>query len=158
MIHDLHFSISTGCFYRQPIADVLHWFAEFGFTDLEICSFPAHLDFHDPQKVRLARQKIEESGLRALSFHAPFADQIDIASWEEPVRRRSVEELLWACDAAKELGSKVKVVSMPCWELFRDQPASYKERERLLQKQCPIRYVFCYRLHDSVVWVINYQS
>ena len=30
-------------------------------------------------------------------------------------------------DAAKELGSKVKVVSMPCWELFRDQPASYKD-------------------------------
>lgn len=110
MIHDLHFSISTGCFYRQPIADVLHWFAEFGFTDLEICSFPAHLDFHDPQKVRLARQKIEESGLRALSFHAPFADQIDIASWEEPVRRRSVEELLRACDAAKELGTEFIVL------------------------------------------------
>jgi len=55
-------------------------------------------------------------------------------------------------DAAKELGSKVKVVSMPCWELFRDQPASYKESESLLQKQCSIRYVFYYRLHDSVVW------
>merc|ERR1712113_209173 len=31
-------------------------------------------------------------------------------------------------DAAKELsGKKVRVVSMPCWELFREQPASYKD-------------------------------
>jgi hypothetical protein len=30
-------------------------------------------------------------------------------------------------DAAKEMGKKVRVVSMPCWELFRSQPASYKE-------------------------------
>merc|ERR1712048_435101 len=30
-------------------------------------------------------------------------------------------------DAAKEMGQKVRVVSMPCWELFRSQPASYKE-------------------------------
>jgi len=31
-------------------------------------------------------------------------------------------------DAAKEMsGKKVKVVSMPCWELFREQPAEYKD-------------------------------
>merc|ERR1719367_1932238 len=30
-------------------------------------------------------------------------------------------------DAAKEMsGKKVRVVSMPCWELYRAQPASYK--------------------------------
>jgi len=31
-------------------------------------------------------------------------------------------------DAAKEMsGKKVRVVSMPCWELFREQPASYRD-------------------------------
>merc|ERR1711982_194774 len=30
-------------------------------------------------------------------------------------------------DAAKEMRQKVRVVSMPCWELFRAQPDSYKE-------------------------------
>jgi len=39
-------------------------------------------------------------------------------------------------DAAKELGDKkVKVVSMPCWELFRAQPDSYKDA--LLPKDVP---------------------
>jgi len=39
-------------------------------------------------------------------------------------------------DAAKEMsGKKVRVVSMPCWELFREQPASYKEE--LLPKNTP---------------------
>merc|ERR1711963_156828 len=39
-------------------------------------------------------------------------------------------------DAAKEMsGKKVRVVSMPCWELFRAQPASYKDA--LLPKDVP---------------------
>merc|ERR1712190_548751 len=42
--------------------------------------------------------------------------------------------LCW--DVAKEMsGKKVRVVSMPCWELFREQPASYKED--LLPKKHP---------------------
>merc|ERR1719291_1179055 len=39
-------------------------------------------------------------------------------------------------DAAKEMeGKKVRVVSMPCWEIFRSQPASYKDA--LLPKGVP---------------------
>mmetsp|Transcript_48692 Transcript_48692/g.89814 ORF Transcript_48692/g.89814 Transcript_48692/m.89814 type:complete len:777 (-) Transcript_48692:118-2448(-) len=39
-------------------------------------------------------------------------------------------------DAAKELdGKKVRVVSMPCWELFRAQSAEYKEK--ILPKDVP---------------------
>jgi len=39
-------------------------------------------------------------------------------------------------DAAKEMeGKKVRVVSMPCWELFRSQPADYKDA--LLPKGVP---------------------
>merc|ERR1719183_1718968 len=38
-------------------------------------------------------------------------------------------------DAAKEMQRKVRVVSMPCWELFRSQPESYKEA--LLPKSVP---------------------
>merc|ERR1712151_361106 len=38
-------------------------------------------------------------------------------------------------DAAKEMGNKVRVVSMPSWELFREQPESY--RESLLPKGVP---------------------
>jgi len=45
-------------------------------------------------------------------------------------------EVSLCVDAAKELsGKKVRVVSMPCWELFRVQPASYKDA--LLPKGVP---------------------
>merc|ERR1719408_128771 len=39
----------------------------------------------------------------------------------------SGSELQWAMDAAKELGSGVRVVSMPCFERFDRQDAAYKE-------------------------------
>ncbi|MDF1859119.1 MAG: sugar phosphate isomerase/epimerase [Verrucomicrobiales bacterium] len=106
----LQFSISTGCFYQIPIHEVLHWFAKYEFTDLEICSFPAHLDFHHHEQVLDAGRRIRESGLNALSFHAPFDESIDIASWDEPVRTRSIDELRLACDAAKNLGSQFIVL------------------------------------------------
>lgn len=35
-------------------------------------------------------------------------------------------ELQWACDAAKELGAGVRVVSMPCFERFDRQSDEYK--------------------------------
>jgi len=41
-------------------------------------------------------------------------------------------EVSLCVDASKELNKKVRVVSMPCWELFREQPASY--RDALLPK------------------------
>jgi len=45
-------------------------------------------------------------------------------------------EVSLCVDAAKEMsGKKVRVVSMPCWELFREQPASY--RDALLPKGVP---------------------
>jgi transketolase len=39
----------------------------------------------------------------------------------------SGSELQWAVDAAKELGPGVRVVSMPCMEIFDRQPDAYKE-------------------------------
>jgi len=44
-------------------------------------------------------------------------------------------EVQLCVEAAKLLGGKVRVVSMPCWELFRDQPAAYKDA--LLPKGVP---------------------
>jgi transketolase len=49
----------------------------------------------------------------------------------------SGSELQWAMDAAKELGSGVRVVSMPCFERFDRQDAAYKEE--VLPKSCTKR-------------------
>lgn len=115
------FSISTGCFYRSPIQEVLHWFREFEFVDLEICSFPAHLDYHELEKVAETADLLREEGLRAHSFHAPFADSIDISSWDQSVRRDSVDELRQACDAARRIGASY-IVLHPGPEKERNLP------------------------------------
>merc|ERR1712061_495292 len=44
-------------------------------------------------------------------------------------------EVSLCVDAAKEMSKKVRVVSMPCQEIFRSQPADYKEA--LLPKSVP---------------------
>jgi len=46
-------------------------------------------------------------------------------------------ELQWACDAAEELGSGIRVVSMPNFEAFDRQPQSYKDE--VLPKACTRR-------------------
>merc|ERR1719460_2078628 len=43
-------------------------------------------------------------------------------------------ELQWACDAAKEIGAGVRVVSLPNFEAFDRQPQSYKDE--VLPKAC----------------------
>jgi len=44
-------------------------------------------------------------------------------------------EVSLCVDAAKEMGKKVRVVSMPCWEFYRAQPQEYKDA--LLPKNVP---------------------
>lgn len=124
-------AISTGCFYRSPLAEVLHWFGEYGFRDLEICSFPAHLDFHSAAEVERAARALEREGLNPLSFHAPFADRIDIASWEASVRRNSVAELRRACEAARDLGSRYIVLHPGPEQEGRLQPHEWYPKMQL---------------------------
>lgn len=102
--------ISTGCFYQTPIADVLPLFADHGYDQLEICSFPRHLDLHQPGDVERAAGEIERNELSALSLHAPFADHIDISAWDESERLAAVEELGNACRSAKILGATYVVL------------------------------------------------
>ncbi|MDB6134823.1 MAG: hypothetical protein JWM59_3066 [Verrucomicrobiales bacterium] len=98
--------LSTGCFYRQPILDVLPAIRAEGFEDIEICSFPKHLDYHSEAEVHKAGEMILSLGLRVVSFHAPFADQIDITSFDPNQREASIAELILACTAAARLGAR----------------------------------------------------
>lgn len=102
--------LSTGCFYRRSIFEVLEEVRRSGFTEIEICSFPAHLDYHNHDKVKQAGECIEALGLVPHSFHAPFADAIDITSLNPAVREAAVEELLTACRAAAVMKAKYIVL------------------------------------------------
>lgn len=96
--------LSTGCFYSRPILSVLDEIHDNGFDSIEVCSFPAHLDYHNQDAVARAGEKIRALGIRPVSFHAPFADQIDITALEPAAREAAVGELLLACEAAAVIG------------------------------------------------------
>ncbi len=92
--------LSTGCFYQKSIIDCLETIRASGFSMIEVCSSPSHLDYHDLDAVRRAAAMIAELDLEAYSFHAPFADHIDISSLEPATRDRALEEILDAAEAA----------------------------------------------------------
>ncbi len=95
--------LSTGCFYHQSILDCLPLIRESGFSMIEVCSSPEHVDFHDSKSVERAAERIAELGMEAYSFHAPFAPKIDIASSDDKQRAASVAEIYRAAEAAAHL-------------------------------------------------------
>ena len=92
--------LSTGCFYHRNILDCLPLIRESGFSMIEVCSTPEHLNFHDLKSVHRAAERIKELGMEAYSFHAPFAPHIDIASSDDGQRSASVAEIFKAAEAA----------------------------------------------------------
>jgi sugar phosphate isomerase/epimerase len=96
--------LSTGCFYQQSIFDCLERIRESGFSMIEVCFSPTHLDYHDSVAVQKAARQIQLLGMEAYSFHAPFADGLDISSPNMPDRQRALDEILRAAEAAALLG------------------------------------------------------
>jgi sugar phosphate isomerase/epimerase len=96
--------LSTGCFYRTPLVDCLETIRGSGFSMIEVVFSPPHLDYRNPQAVQEAAARIDALGLEAYSFHAPFADDIDISSLEPACREHALAEILRAVEAAASLG------------------------------------------------------
>lgn len=95
--------LSTGCFYRTSIFECLEAIREAGFQTIEVCSFPAHLDYHNQESVKRAGELIRALGCDPFSFHAPFADHIDITSLDANVWQRAIDEIFRAAEAASIL-------------------------------------------------------
>jgi sugar phosphate isomerase/epimerase len=95
---------------QTPIFDCLERIRSAGFTIIEVCSFPAHLNYHDREAVKRASTLINQLELEPYSFHAPFADHIDITSLDAQVRDASVREIVRAAEAAAELGVRHFVI------------------------------------------------
>lgn len=107
---DWTIGLSTGCCWKAKIFDCLEDIRDCGFDLIEICSHPGHLDYHDLPLVRRAASMIRTLGLEAHSFHAPFAERIDITSLDEGARGAARQELTRAAEAAALLEAKYFVV------------------------------------------------
>ncbi len=102
--------LSTGCFYNTSIFECLARIRDAGFGLVEICSFPAHLDYHDRSKVERAANLLRRLNLEPYSFHAPFAERIDITALDPAHRQSSAREILRAAEAAATLGVRYFVI------------------------------------------------
>jgi sugar phosphate isomerase/epimerase len=102
--------LSTGCFWQTSIFDCLEDIRNSGFGRIEICSAPAHLDYHDVERVNRAAGFINELGLETYSFHAPFSDKIDITSPDTQAREFAKKELFQAASAAALLNVRYFVI------------------------------------------------
>lgn len=91
--------LSTGCFYQMSIFDCLEPIRKGGFSMVEICSSPGHLNFHDLDTVTRVANMLKDLGIEAYSFHAPFID-VDISSLDPQHRKYSQEQLMIAAEAA----------------------------------------------------------
>lgn len=109
-MNDWSVGLSTGCFFETPIFDCLNRISCAGFHLIEVCSHPAHLDYHDTELVKRAADAIRETGLEPYSFHAPFADDIDIMSLEEERQQDAIGEITQAVQAASILGVRYFVI------------------------------------------------
>lgn len=107
---DWPIGISTGAFYQRRIGGCLESIRDAGFTIVEICSYPAHLNYRDLAEVAAAAKRLRELQLEPYSFHAPFADDIDITSLDGAVRAASVIAVEAAAVAASELGVRNFVI------------------------------------------------
>jgi len=96
--------LSTGCFYRIPLADCLEVIRHSGFSMVEVVFSPPHLDYRDQQAAREAALRIDGLGMEAYSFHAPFGPDIDISSPDLARREHALDEILRAVDSAATLG------------------------------------------------------
>ncbi|QDU74621.1 endonuclease IV [Bremerella volcania] len=109
-MNDWPIGLSTGCFYQTSIFDCLEHIRSAGFALIEVCSFPAHLDYHDSEAVNRAARLIRDLELDPYSFHAPFAEHIDLTSLDSQIRDKSLAEMLKAAEAAAELGVRHFVI------------------------------------------------
>ncbi len=163
--------LSTGCFYQTSIFDCLEAIRNSGFGLIEVCSFPAHLDYHNLDAVRAAKRRIDELAMEPYSLHAPFADEIDITSMEAPRRGHARDELLRAADAAGALDVRYLVIhpgpekgGFPEHERFRrmenavgvlnEVSRACRERGAALVLENMLPHLFSGRVRD-LLWVLG---
>jgi sugar phosphate isomerase/epimerase len=122
--------LSTGCFYQRRFLDVIDEIRDGGFDAIEVCSFPMHLDYHDRDAVQAAGARLHALGMRPASFHAPFADRIDITALDSTQRAAAVQELITASEAAALMGVETLVLHPGPERAGRPQESEFLERMR----------------------------
>ena len=125
---DWSVGLSTGYYYQQNILVHLEEIHRSGFTRIEVCSHTDHLNYLDTDEVEEVARRLRELEMEAWSFHAPFADGIDISHPDDERRDSSLYEMLQAAEAAARLQARYFVVHPGPEQEIHESAEEHSER------------------------------
>jgi sugar phosphate isomerase/epimerase len=118
----MSFGLSTHLFHNERLdRKHLDAIAGAGFTAIEVFATRTHVDYHDRRRILEVGAWLRETGLEAISMHAPICDSFVGGAWgraysnassRQPVRQEALDETLAALEAARHLGCRALVVHL----------------------------------------------
>jgi len=104
------FGISTGACTESPIREMLPLLRGSGAAAVEVGTPPRHFDPWQDDQVEALDAHLRETGLPAVSIHAPFGRLLDLADPNSHHRHAAIGAILTAGSAIRRLGGRLVVV------------------------------------------------
>jgi sugar phosphate isomerase/epimerase len=101
---------STGVCVDRPILDVLDAVARSGVRGVELGTPPRHFDPWQEAQIQLVRERLQRSGVQAVSIHAPFGGLLDLSDANPHHRHAAVGGILATASALKRVGGTLVIV------------------------------------------------
>jgi sugar phosphate isomerase/epimerase len=102
--------MTTAACSHRPIVDMLPIIKDAGVRGVEIGTPPRHFDPGAPEQVAAVRCALDALSLTAISIHAPFGHERELADPDPGKRRDAVAAVVAAAVALKDLGGRLVVV------------------------------------------------
>jgi len=111
----MEIGISTGILYKNDLIESLPLIKEAGFDNIEVWAGIGregkwvHYDYHNWDYTRRLKDKLKELGLRVVSLHSPFSEELDISQVQEEKRAFAISEIEKAIDVLEFLEGNILV-------------------------------------------------
>jgi len=111
----MEIGISTGILYKNDLIESLPLIKEAGFDNIEVWAGIGregkwvHYDYHNWDYTRRLKDKLKKLGLRVVSLHSPFSEDLDISRVEEDKRDFAISEIEKAIDVLEFLEGNILV-------------------------------------------------
>lgn len=102
--------MTTGACTHRSIFDVLPLIRQAGVTGVEIGTPPRHFNPADVRQVSAVHEVLRSLSLTAISLHAPFGTQYELADPDAARRRSAMAAVLTAAAALKDFGGRLVIV------------------------------------------------
>jgi sugar phosphate isomerase/epimerase len=101
--------IATGACSERPLPEVLEVLGGTSVPGIEIGTAPAHFDLRRPEALAVVAGGLRRVGLAAVSIHAPFGHDLDLAHPDRHRREAGLEAIALAAGAIRQWGGTIVV-------------------------------------------------